>query len=283
MFHPSQIHRTLGILLFFCLSAGGSLAQPAIDLSGLEALAKEAESATAMPERMEARCMKVLAGDRIDALVASGNTMKILYLGVKLPNPESPDPAIRALYQKALGLNKQLVENQLVTLEFENLEPDKGGRFAAYVFCGKTFVNAELVRQGLAKVEETEFQLKRFLEKKQALAQEERLGIWALEPPAPPVETGPPTHGRTKPRGLRTLLRRLAKLPGVSSSELRVGEENQGKESGHTQLSRGGSGFRPSTMQTMQSLKNRSKGARLQRGKAQSLSHPIHPFSPTSA
>ncbi len=191
MFHPSRIHRTLGILLFFCLAAGGAFGQPAIDLSGLEALAKEAESATSMPERMEARCMKVLAGDRIDALVASGNTMKVLYLGVELPNPESPDPAIRTLYQKALGLNKQMVENQLVTLEFENLEPDKGGRFSAYVFCGKTFVNAELVRQGLARVKETEFQLKRFLEKKQALAQEERLGIWALEPPAPPVEPLP--------------------------------------------------------------------------------------------
>lgn len=184
----SQIRRTFQVVLLVCLAAGGGFTQPAIDLSGLEALAKEAESATAMPERMEARCTKVLAGDRIDALVASGNTMKVLYLGVKLPDPESSDPAIRALYQKAFGWNKQLVENQLVTLEFERLEPDKGGRFAAYVFCGKTFVNAELVRQGLARVDEAEFQLKRFLEKKQALAREERLGIWALVPPAPPAD-----------------------------------------------------------------------------------------------
>lgn len=168
-------------------------AQPAV-------LPEPQEAQDAIVERMHARCIRVVAGDRIEAEVRQGSPLKIQYLGVQLPTPDDPDPALRVLNRKALAFNRELVENKPISLEFESTEPDEAGRLAAYVFVGETFVNAALIRQGYARVADTspEFQLKDYLQKQEVKAFEEGLGIWEApgrsfaQPQAPKVLSPPP-------------------------------------------------------------------------------------------
>lgn len=177
-----------------------ALAQP--DLAS-----PQARPPAPLTERMHALCTRVVSGDRIDVEVRSGNTLKIDYLGVQLPSPDDPNPALRVISRKALALNRELVENKPIALEFESTEPDEAGRMAAYVFVGKTFVNAELIRQGYARVADAspECQLKDFLQKQETKAFQEGLGIWAVpsqgvaQPKAP--EVSPPPRQQPAPAG----------------------------------------------------------------------------------
>ncbi len=151
-----------------------------------------------LTERMHAQCIRVVSGDRIEAQIRGDRVLRIQYLGVQLPASDDPSPRLRVLNRKALAFNRQLVENKSISLEFESTEPDEAGRLAAYVFVEKTFVNAELIRQGYARVAEAspEFQLKGYFQKQEEKAFEEGLGIWAVQaeaPVQPEVRRQPPS------------------------------------------------------------------------------------------
>lgn len=180
--------------LFVVLTAGllGPVAaQPVVE-------PEPRETPLPLTERMRARCTRVVSGDRIEAQVGGESVLRIRYLGVQLPASDDPSPRLRVLNRKALAFNRQLVENKPISLEFESTEPDEAGRLAAYVFVEKTFVNAELIRQGYARVAEAspEFQLKSYFQKQEEKAFEEGLGIWAAQaevPLQPDVRQQPPS------------------------------------------------------------------------------------------
>jgi micrococcal nuclease len=86
---------------------------------------------------------RVIDGDTIDVRIGD-ETYRVRYIG--MDTPEVGDPFAR----EATELNRELVQGQTATLVKDVSETDRYGRLLRYVFVGDTFVNYELVAQGLA-------------------------------------------------------------------------------------------------------------------------------------
>jgi endonuclease YncB( thermonuclease family) len=139
----------------------------------------------------------VIDGDTIE--VAIGDAIyKVRYIGIDAPELDDKRPEFSALAQEATRYNRQLVEGKTVRLEKDISETDKYERLLRYVYAGDIFINAELVRQGLAYAEsyppDTKYQ--DYLEEMEAEAKQTGKGIWALTPPTstPSPSPTPPTE-----------------------------------------------------------------------------------------
>ena len=117
---------------------------------------------------------RVVDGDTI--IIDTGQ--RVRYIGIDTPEVY---PQKEALGMEAWQANRQLVEGKEVRLEQDVSETDKYGRLLCYVFVDGIFVNAELVRQGLAEAKayppDTKYQ--DLLEELEREAREARRGIWA--------------------------------------------------------------------------------------------------------
>ena len=126
------------------------------------------------PRDFSALCTRVIDGDTIELL----NRERVRYIGIDAPEMR-PRPEPWA--SEATEANRGLVERQMVRLVLDVEERDRFGRLLAYVYVDDVFVNAELVRMGLARAvfywpnveHQTYF---RELERE---AQEARRGIWS--------------------------------------------------------------------------------------------------------
>jgi len=117
---------------------------------------------------------RVIDGDTI--IVEGG--YRVRYIGIDTPEIY---PKPEAYGMEALQANRKLVEGKEVRLERDVSETDKYGRLLRYVFVNEVFVNAELVRQGLAEAKayppDTKYQT--YLEELEAEAKQASRGIWA--------------------------------------------------------------------------------------------------------
>jgi len=122
---------------------------------------------------------KVIDGDTIEVDIA-GTIYKVRYIGIDTPELDDERPEFYALAQEAARLNRQLVEGETVWLEKDVSETDKYGRLLRYVYVDDIFINAELVRQGLAwaKTYEPDIKYQDILEKAEAEARQDKTGIW---------------------------------------------------------------------------------------------------------
>lgn len=117
---------------------------------------------------------KVIDGDTVET--SSGE--KIRYLGVNAPEKGQPKSS------EATELNKSLVLNKEVSLEFDVQQKDRYGRTLAYVFDYSnnrtTFINLKMVERGLAVSETVQPNVKYqdAIVKTQEKARENCLGIW---------------------------------------------------------------------------------------------------------
>ncbi len=84
--------------------------------------------------------VRVLDGDTIE--LANGE--KLRYIGID--TPEKSDP----YYEEAKEFNRKLVEGRRIRIEFDVQKRDKYDRLLGYVYVSDTFVNAELLKEGLA-------------------------------------------------------------------------------------------------------------------------------------
>ena len=121
-----------------------------------------------------ARVIRVIDGDTIT--VEGG--YKVRYIGIDTPEIY---PVVEAFGMEALEANRKLVEDKEVRLERDVSETDKYGRLLRYVYVNDTFVNAELVRQGLAeaKAYPPDIKYQDYLEKLEAEARLAGRGMWA--------------------------------------------------------------------------------------------------------
>jgi len=124
---------------------------------------------------------RVIDGDTVEVDI-SGTIYKVRYIGMDTPELDDKRPEFSALAQEATRCNKQLLERGTVRLEKDISETDIYGRLLRYVYVGDIFVNAELVRQGLAEVKayppDTKYQS--YLEEMEAKAKQAGIGLWAL-------------------------------------------------------------------------------------------------------
>jgi micrococcal nuclease len=122
---------------------------------------------------------RVIDGDTIEVNI-DGTIYKMRYIGIDTPELDDERPEFRALAQEATRLNRQLVEGETIRLEKDVSETDKYGRLLRYVYVDDIFINAELVRRGLAwaKTYEPDVKYQDILEKAEVEARQDRVGIW---------------------------------------------------------------------------------------------------------
>jgi len=121
-----------------------------------------------------ARVTQVIDGDTIT--IEGG--YRVRYIGIDAPEVY---PQVKAYGIEAWQANRKLVEGKEVRLERDVSETDRYGRLLRYVYVDDIFVNAELVRQGLARAKayppDTRYQ--DYLEQMETEAREAGRGMWA--------------------------------------------------------------------------------------------------------
>jgi len=93
----------------------------------------------------------VIHVDDGDTVALDGKpTQRVRYLGIDTPEIDHHRHTAEPFAREALALNRQLVLNRKVRLEFDKERSDRYGRWLAYVFTENgTFVNREILLQGL--------------------------------------------------------------------------------------------------------------------------------------
>ncbi len=121
-----------------------------------------------------ARVIRVIDGDTI---VVEGN-YRVRYIGIDTPEAY---PQVEAFGLEAWQVNRALVEGKVVRLEKDVSEVDKYGRLLRYVYVDNIFVNAELVKQGLAYAQAYPPDTKHqdYLETLEQEARQAGRGMWA--------------------------------------------------------------------------------------------------------
>lgn len=94
---------------------------------------------------------KVVDGDTIEVVIG-GQIFKVRYIGVDTPETKDPRKPVQYFGEEAYQFNRKLVEGKTVTLVKDISNTDRYGRLLRYIFVGDLFVNAELVKQGYARV-----------------------------------------------------------------------------------------------------------------------------------
>jgi micrococcal nuclease len=75
------------------------------------------------------------------------------YIGINTPETKHPRKPVQHFGAEASAFNTKLVLGEDIEVEFDVQKRDKYGRLLGYVFLSDgTFVNAELVQRGYAKV-----------------------------------------------------------------------------------------------------------------------------------
>lgn len=112
-----------------------------------------------------------------DTIIIEGG-YRVRYIGIDTPEIH---PEVEAFGMEAWQANRRLVEGKEVRLEGDLSETDKYGRLLRYVYVNDIFVNAELVRQGLAKANAypPDIKYQNYLEDLETEARQAGRGIWA--------------------------------------------------------------------------------------------------------
>jgi len=110
----------------------------------------EGSSANAGPASATALVTRVVDGDTVEARIG-GKVEDVRYIGVDTPETVKPGEPVQCFGPQASAFNHRLVEGRRVRLVFGVERRDVYGRLLAYVYLGRRFVNATLVRRGLAR------------------------------------------------------------------------------------------------------------------------------------
>jgi micrococcal nuclease len=102
------------------------------------------------PASARAFVIRAVDGDTIEVRLG-GRTEDVRYIGVDTPETVKPDTPVQCFGPRASAFNHRLVEGRRVRLVFGVERRDVYGRLLAYVYLGHRFVNASLVRRGLAR------------------------------------------------------------------------------------------------------------------------------------
>ena len=89
-------------------------------------------------------------GDTVEVLL-DGREEDVRYIGVDTPETVKEGTPVQCFGPQASAFNHRFVEHRKVRLVFDEQLRDVYGRLLAYVYLGRRFVSAELVRRGLAR------------------------------------------------------------------------------------------------------------------------------------
>jgi micrococcal nuclease len=118
---------------------GSNQSSPSVGLEGM-----------APGDRVSAEVRRVIDGDTIEVEL-DGRTEDVRYIGIDTPESVKPNSPVECFGKEASEHNRELVEDEQVTLVLDHELRDDYGRLLAYVYVGEELVNAELVRGGFAR------------------------------------------------------------------------------------------------------------------------------------
>ena len=93
----------------------------------------------------------MIDGDTIEVRSRSRRREEVRYIGVDTPETVKPGTPVQCFGPRASSFNHRLLEGRRVRLVLGTERRDAYDRLLAYVHLGRLFVNAELVRRGLAR------------------------------------------------------------------------------------------------------------------------------------
>lgn len=93
--------------------------------------------------------LSVTDGDTVKVRIG-GRIEDVRYIGIDTPEVD-PSIGVECFGAEASRLNERLVGGRRVRLVFDDELRDRYGRMLAYVYVGRTLVNAEIVRRGYAR------------------------------------------------------------------------------------------------------------------------------------
>jgi micrococcal nuclease len=102
------------------------------------------------PAAATARVIRAVDGDTVEVRLG-GRREDVRYIGVDTPETVKPDTPVQCFGPRASRFNHRLVEGRQLRLVFGVERRDVYGRLLAYAYIGHRFINAELVRRGLAR------------------------------------------------------------------------------------------------------------------------------------
>ena len=142
----------------------------------------------------KATVVRVTDGDTIRVEI-DGQEFPVRYIGMDTPEPDDPDPTVKAFADQATAANAKLVEGQEVILERDVSDTDSFDRLLRDVWvdgpAGPIHVGLELVRQGFAQVSTypPDVRYTGALLAAQVDARANGAGLWAAAPTAEPAPT----------------------------------------------------------------------------------------------
>ncbi len=102
------------------------------------------------PRAVTAPVIRAVDGDTILVRI-DGRPEYVRYIGVDTPETVKPDTPVQCYGPRASAFNHAATEGESVRLVFDREREDVYGRLLAYVYRGGDFLNADLVRRGLAR------------------------------------------------------------------------------------------------------------------------------------
>ncbi|HVS99234.1 MAG TPA: thermonuclease family protein [Solirubrobacterales bacterium] len=102
-------------------------------------------------ERLAGRVVRAVDGDTLEVEIDGGATETVRLIGVDTPETVKPDTPVQCFGPRASRFEHREVEGHRVRL-LTGVEPrDAYGRLLAYVWMEGRFLEAELLRRGLAR------------------------------------------------------------------------------------------------------------------------------------
>lgn len=104
----------------------------------------------ALPAESSAVVARVVDGDTLEARIG-GTVEDVRLIGVDTPETVKPGEPVQCFGPQASGFAERELEGRRVRLVLGVERRDVYGRLLAYAYIGHRFVNAELLRRGLAR------------------------------------------------------------------------------------------------------------------------------------
>jgi micrococcal nuclease len=102
------------------------------------------------PATAHATVTRVVDGDTVETRIGGG-VEDVRLIGVDTPETVKPEAPVECFGPRASSFTHRLLEGRRVRLVLGVERRDVYGRLLAYAYIGHRFVNAELVRRGLAR------------------------------------------------------------------------------------------------------------------------------------
>jgi micrococcal nuclease len=110
----------------------------------------EGDDESSLPAASTARVVRAVDGDTLEVLIGGGRE-DVRLIGVDTPETVKPGTPVQCFGPRASAFTHRVTDGRRVRLELGVERRDIYGRLLAYVHVGPRFINAILVRRGLAR------------------------------------------------------------------------------------------------------------------------------------